>query len=166
MAELPGIGAALTCVDIGGGLAPAPGCLNLDPVSGQGEWKRRIQDGIPLLDRSAHAVRASHVLEHIPAGQERIDLFNEVWRVLVSGGTFEVIVPLVLAHGQWVGTWHAFADPTHVSYWCLPESFLYFCEGPFKPCADYGMRIWAPLDEERDTEVRGGWEGRVVMRKP
>jgi ubiquinone/menaquinone biosynthesis C-methylase UbiE len=147
----------LTCVDIGGGTAPADGYLNLDPVSGKGEWKRRIQDGIPLLDRSAHAVRASHVLEHVPAGQERIDIFNEAHRVLVPGGTFEVIVPLVMAYGQPVNTWHAWADPTHCSYWVLPESFHYF-DGVFAANADYRIKLW----ETKSMEVVGEWEGHWI----
>lgn len=156
-------------VDIGGGTIPAAGHTNLDPVHGDGVWKRRIQDGIPVGDGALEAARASHVMEHIPAGSgdgERIWVMNEVWRALEPGGTFEIIVPLVLARGQWVGTWHAFADPDHKSFWAMPESFLYFCEGPFKPNADYGMKIWQALDEDSDTELRGGWEGVVTMRKP
>lgn len=152
-------------VDIGGGTIPASGYVNLDPVHGDGEYKRRIQDGIPCYDGALETVRASHLLEHIPAGHERIDVMNEVWRALQPGGTFEIILPLFLAHGALVGTWHAIADPTHVSYWALPESFLYFCEGPFKPNADYGIRIWQALDDA-DMEVKDGWEGYVTMRKP
>lgn len=152
-------------VDIGGGTIPAAGHVNLDPIHGEGDFKRRIQDGIPIDDGGLEGARASHVMEHIPAGHERIDVMNEVWRALAPGGVFEIVVPLVLAHGRWVGTWHAFADPTHVAFWCLPESFLYFCEGPFKPNADYGVKIWSALDDS-DMEVRDGWEGVVRMRKP
>lgn len=152
-------------IDIGGGTIPAPGCVNLDPHHGQGEWRRHIQDGIPASDNSVIAVRASHVMEHIPAGNERIFVMNEVHRVLVSGGTFEIIVPTIGSGGQLHGGWQAFADPTHVSFWYYPESWLYFCEGPFKPNADYGYKIWSALREE-DMELRGGWEARVIMRKP
>lgn len=153
-------------VDIGGGTIPQPGHINLDPIHGEREFKRRIQDGIPVPDDALEAVYASHVMEHVPAGDERLFVMNEVWRALVPGGVFTIVVPLIIQHGVWVGTWHAYADPDHKSYWVLPESFLYFCEGPFKPNADYGMKIWQALDEERDTEVRGGWEGVVRMTKP
>lgn len=155
-------------VDIGGGTIPRPGYINLDPIHGQGEWRRYIQDGIPVPDNTLDAAHASHVMEHIPSGGgpgERVWVMNEVWRALKPGAEFTIIVPLFLANGALVGTWHAIADPTHVSYWALPESFLYFCEGPFKPNADYGMHIWqAPGDD--DMRVEGGWEGHVTMRKP
>jgi hypothetical protein len=153
-------------IEIGGGHLVTPGWTNLDPVNGDGPWRRRAQDVQgPAADNSVGAIRASHVMEHIPAGADRIAVMNEAHRVLAPGGTFEIVVPLVLAHGQWVGTWHAFADPTHVSFWCLPESWLYFTVGPFKPNADYGMRIWSALREE-DMRVEAGWEGHVILRKP
>lgn len=153
-------------VDIGGGTSAAPGYLNLDPHHGVGQWCRRIQDGIPLDNESVVAVRASHVMEHIPAGADRIFVMNEAHRVLVSGGTFEIIVPVVGAYGRLCGGWQAFADPTHVSYWYYPESWQYFCEGnPMGVNADYGCRLWMPLRPD-DMELRGGWEARVVMRKP
>lgn len=152
-------------IDVGGGAIPEPGYRNLDPVHGLDKFKRRLQDLIPAAPATVEAMRASHVMEHIPAGAERINAMNEAWRVLVPGGVFTITVPLVVAHGQWVGNWQAFADPTHVSFWCLPESFEYFCQGPRKPDADYGISLWAPLDES-DMEVRDGWEGVVRMRKP
>lgn len=141
----------MVMIDIGGGNAVAPGCINLDPITGHGEWKRRIQDGIPAADNSVHAVRASHVLEHIPAGQERIDVFNEVHRVLVPGGIFEVILPFFVA-----GRWEAIADPTHVSFW-IEESFHYF-DGTKMPCATYGIKMWT----SQLLETRGGWEGHWI----
>lgn len=139
-------------VEIGGGTRPLSGYTNLDPAHGEGTWRRRIQDGIPLPDSSATHVRASHVLEHIPAGQERIDLFNEVHRVLKPGGSFQVIVPMV------TGTWHAFADPTHVSFW-VPESFHYF-DGRIVPNAEYGILPWMTLTERLVNEFEGHWSGQ------
>lgn len=144
-------------VDIGGGTIPAPGHENLDPVHGRGEFRRRIQDGIPVPDGTLEGARASHLMEHIPAGSgpgERIWVMNEVWRALAPGGTFEVIVP-----GMY-GTWHPVADPTHVSFWML-ESFHYF-DGTFAANAVYDIRLWS-TDE---LELRDGWEIRWVGRKP
>jgi len=134
-------------IEIGGGTQFNDGYTNLDPVHGVGEWRRRIQAGIPAPDNSVDMVRASHVLEHIPAGQERIDLFNDVWRVLKPTGSFHVIVPMA------TGTWHAFADPTHVSFW-VPQSFHYF-DGRMAANADYGILPWMMIDED----LREGWEG-------
>lgn len=160
-------------LEIGGGSIPREGYENLDinPAHAtRPEFARRVQDGIPLLDNTVETVFASHVLEHIPSGPERINTFNEVFRVLEPGGTFEIVIPLVghtnkEGFGSLVNGWWAFSDPTHVSYWWMPESFMYFCEGPFKPNADYGISIWQPL-AAGDWEVRGGWEGRVTLRKP
>lgn len=146
-------------IDIGGGTAPAPGHVNLDPVHGEGEWKRRIQDGIPTGDETVDAVRASHVLEHIPAGVDRIDVFNEVHRVLRPGGQFTIILP-VIADSDGRVNWHAIADPTHVSFWCR-ESFWYFT-GEFGPQADYGICLW----NEESYAVSDGWEATCVLMKP
>jgi len=142
-------------LELGGGLYPHPGYVNLDPVHGQGEFRRRAQDGIPLPDGYVDAARCSHLLEHIPAGAERIAVMNEVHRVLVPRGTFEIIVPLFVP-----GRWEAIADPTHVSLW-VRESFDYFT-GAIVPGADYGIRLW----QMRDWSVRAGWEGHALLMKP
>lgn len=140
-------------IEIGGGHLLPAGSVNLDSTHGQGPWRRQAQDvPWPTPDGSVNAVRASHVMEHIPAGQPRIDVFNEAHRVLAPGGTFEVIVPLL------VGTWHAVADPTHVSFW-VEQSFHYF-DGLFAPNADYGIRLW----ETVSLEVQSGWEGHWIGR--
>lgn len=156
-------------VEIGGGTIPKPGFTNLDPVYGRGEFRRKVQDGIPLPDNSVMAMYSSHCLEHIPPGDEFIFTMNEVHRVLVPGGTFEIVVPLFGytdgSGGHVVQGWWAIADPTHCHLFWAPESFLYFCEGPFKPNADYGISVWDILRDE-DWEVRNGWEGRVLLRKP
>lgn len=140
-------------IEIGGGTIPREGFINLDPHHGEGDWRRIIQEGIPAADNSVEAVRASHVFEHIPAGQVRIDAFNEVHRVLQPGGTFEVVLPLL------VGTWHAVADPTHVSYW-VRESFLYFTDDPsWKANADYGMLLWKEVSWDCVDDWEGHWVG-------
>lgn len=138
-------------IDIGGGTAPLDGYTNLDPVHGDGLWRRSILSGIPVPDTSVTAVRASHVLEHVHAGPDRIFVFNEVHRVLVPHGTFTVILPLLV-------DWHAIADPTHVSFWC-EESFHYF-DGRMAAHADYGISLWETLD----FTVYHGWEGHWTGR--
>lgn len=151
-------------IEIGGGTIPREGFTNLDPHHGDGEWRRIIQDGIPAADDSVEAVRASHVFEHIPAGQQRLDAFNEIWRVLAPGATFEIVLPLVGytdAEGiaRPVAGWMPWADPTHVSFWWFPESLMYFCDGPFKANADYGMKLWTL----NSWEAVDGWEGHAEL---
>jgi predicted SAM-dependent methyltransferase len=139
----------MTSIEIGGGHLVQAGWTNLDPTHGRGEWQRPAQVvPWPAADGSVDGIRASHVMEHIPAGQPRIDVMNEAHRVLKPGGVFEVIVPIV----NDPLTWHAIADPTHVSFW-VPESFHYF-DGLFAANADYGIRLWSTLE----LEVRGGFE--------
>lgn len=152
-------------VDLGGGLTPEDGYISLDPRHGRGDWRRRIQDGIPVPDGVLEAVRASHVLEHVPAGQERIDLFNEVWRALEPGGTFEIFVPIVGfttpdGMGHLLPSWRAWADPTHVSYWWAPESFIYFTKAVAN--ADYGISYWETLA----WQLTDSCDARVLMTKP
>jgi len=140
-------------LEIGGGHLVQPGWVNLDFRNGEGEWRRYAQEvPWPTPDDSVTAIRASHVMEHIPAGQPRIDIFNEAHRVLMPGGVFEVRLPNALS-----GTWHAFADPTHVSFWCL-ESFHYF-DGSFAANADYGILPWTTLEllVQGDNEIL--WRG-------
>ena len=135
-------------LEIGGGTLVQPGWVNLDSRNGVGEWRREAQDTLwPAADGSVDAIRASHVMEHIPAGQPRIDVMNEAHRVLRPGGVFEIIVPFM------TGTWHAIADPTHLSLWC-EESFHYF-DGRKSADADYGIRPWQTLE----LDVVDGWEG-------
>ena len=123
-------------IEIGGGLALWPGFTNLDPAHGEGEFRRRAEDGPwPLADCSVEAGRASHVLEHVAARTDRLAVFSEMWRVLVPGGTFEIIVPLFSAANP-VG---ALADPTHRSLW-IKESFEYFT-GQRQAAATYAMPL-------------------------
>lgn len=153
-------------IDIGGGTLLARGYINLDPTHGSGAWKRMAQDTPwPTGDNTVDAVRASHVMEHIPSGQDRITVMNEVWRVLKPGHDFTIIVPIVMANNKFHNGWQAWADPTHVSYWVYPESFQYFCEGPFKAHADYGIKYWKALNTAR-CEVKSGFEANVVLTKP
>lgn len=143
-------------LEIGGGLCPTPGWLHLDRAHGRGEWKRNVEDGIPLPDESVGQARCSHLLEHVQSGRDRIFVFNEVWRVLVPGGTFEIVVPLF-------GGWGAIADPTHVSFW-VKESFDYFT-GDIAAAADYGIKRWDWVSWRTGT-CNWGTEGQAVLRKP
>lgn len=147
-------------IEIGGGTLAQPGWVNLDSRNGHGEWQRAAQQvPWPTGDNTVDHILASHVLEHIPAGEDRIDIFNECHRVLKPGGIFEVKLPLAITENGQL-SWHAWADPTHVSFWCR-ESFYYFMEGGspgvavFAANADYGIKLW----REVSWAINGGFEG-------
>lgn len=157
-------------IDVGCGTMLQPGWTGLDPVHGEGAYRQLAQQTPwPVMAQTVEAVRASHVMEHVPSGPDRIAVMNEAHRVLIDGGTFEIIVPLLvtprlnvtqLAVAYTEPTpmqWQAIADPTHVSYW-VPESFQYFEPGPFRPNADYGIALW----ERVSFEIVNGWEAHWV----
>jgi SAM-dependent methyltransferase len=150
----PAPGSMRTLLDIGGGTDARDHWINIDPVHGEGEFLRGAQDAPwPIPDGHIRMIWASHVLEHVPAGGNRIRLMNEAYRVLSPGGTFEARMPS-FPH------WSAVADPTHVSFW-VPESFGYFT-GVYSAGADYGIDYW----EQESMMMRDEWELRGVLRKP
>lgn len=155
-------------------------------------WRRMWpgQPDGPIGPGTVDQVYCSHFMEHIPHGTPLITVMNEAWRILKPGGTFTIICPLVgytdpssgAPKSNQIG-WQPWADPTHVSYWWFPEALLYFCEGVFKPCADYGISTWGPLGpnvaqdvipallarfEASNTwwGVRDEWEGHARLVKP
>lgn len=161
------------------------------PVQDIASEKWQKSDGV-IPDNSIDELFASHVLEHVAKGQPIIHVMSEALRVLKPGGTFTMVLPLVgytdeYGNGHSVQGWQPYADPTHVQFWWAPESWLYFCEGPFKPNADYGLPVWnllgsqvteseanrilqqhrkAPDGHPSFWAVRGGWEGVVRLVAP
>lgn len=59
----------------------------------------------PWKNNSVAEGHASHFIEHLTA-EQRIDFCNELWRVLVDGGTCQIITP------HWAST-RAYGDLTH-----------------------------------------------------
>jgi hypothetical protein len=64
---------------------------------GAGSW--------PWKDASVLEAHASHFVEHLTAHQ-RVTFVNELYRVLIPGGTCQIIVP------HWASC-RAYGDPTH-----------------------------------------------------
>ncbi len=111
--------------------------------------------GLPFLDESVSDIHSNQVLEHI---SEIIELFNDMWRVLVHGGTMHHVVPYFRSP-------HAFGDPTHVRFFS-EESFKYFCMGengqPFsEQFSDYGIQA----NFRMLTQVLNGDSLEVHMKK-
>ena len=94
----------------------------------------------PFDDNSIEEVYAAHFIEHIP--QDRVIwFFNEVYRILIPSGIFEIHVPPTQSpDGK--ACRGAFADPTHRSYW-NDLSFRYFdmsWKGAYGIKGNYGIK--------------------------
>ena len=76
----------------------------------------------PWADGTVDAIRAFDIIEHLP---DRVHTMNEAWRVLKSGGRFEICVPTSDGHG-------ADQDPQHCSRWNI-GSFQYYVDDPRWP---------------------------------
>lgn len=109
----------VTHVDIGCGMRKKDGYYGIDISS----YDRvdLVQDlrftPLPFADESVTDVYASHFLEHL-SFEEVLFLFNEVYRVMVVGGKFEIIVPHAMSYGY-------FTDLSHKTPW-VEDTFGYF----------------------------------------
>jgi SAM-dependent methyltransferase len=67
----------------------------------------------PWKDGEVEYVHCAHFVEHL-TGDERIDFFNELWRIMKPGGQALIITP------DWSNA-NAYGDPTHkwppMSHW-------------------------------------------------
>jgi len=71
----------------------------------------------PIKDNECLCVLMSHLWEHIEP-KYKIDVMNEIWRIMKPGGELMIAAPYALSPG-------AFQDPTH--YPCPNEAtFFYF----------------------------------------
>lgn len=70
----------------------------------------------PWADGSVSEAHASHFVEHLTALQ-RVLFFNELYRILVPGGTCQIIVP------HWASC-RAYGDPTH--QWPPVSEFAFY----------------------------------------
>ena len=118
-------------VDLGCGLAKRGDIgIDISPLSHADIICNLGFEPIPLDDEYADQVVAHHFVEHLPQyvyyydnGQLKlltpvIFLFNEVYRILKPGGSFEIRVP------EWNHP-EMYQDPTHKSIWSK-NSFQYF----------------------------------------
>jgi len=99
---------ALLKLDFGCGPNPTVGYEGVDSIDFDGKVKHIVDLRVapfPFDDCSVEAARASHFLEHLTAG-ERVTFMNELYRILIPEGKFEMVVP------HWASN-RAYGDPTH-----------------------------------------------------
>ena len=185
-------------LELGGGTNPHPRAeVDIDRHHGRGIGAGRdVLEVMWRFHEYYDEAYCSHLIEHIPKGEPLINVMNGVWEALKPGGSFTLLFPIIgwttpMGTGQYVRGFYPWADPTHVNYLWLPESFQYFCEAnPIGLQAEYGIKLWRPMNVEPWTEqsltamlndyrmgpvaelgssiwgIRGGWEGVVRLEKP
>lgn len=139
-------------LDLGGGVAPAPGHTNIDIIpSADIIWD--LNKGLPSLPSSIDGIRCHQVLEHLDT---IIPLMNDCYIVMKEGAIMEISTPLA-------GTIQDYQDPTHKRHY-VKESFLYFTkDSPFaKEQQEYGITARFYLDA---CEIIDKWMLQVVLRK-
>lgn len=103
---------------IGAGSHRLPGWTHLDIYPFPGiDIICDLTKGIPLEDCSVAKVYSQDCLEHLPQ-ESKIFVMNEIWRVLLPGGTMEHIIPQA-------GSQNDFGSPSHLSHW-TQQQFEHF----------------------------------------
>ena len=72
-----------------------------------------VTQGLPFDDHSVAAIYSQDFLEHLP-DTAKVPLMNEIWRVLLPGGTMEHYVPNA-------GSRNDFGSPSHLSHFSLQQ---------------------------------------------
>ncbi len=145
-------------LDLGGGLAPAPGHINIDLID-QADIKYNLEFGLPLdfIGSSkglVEGVRCHQLLEHL---DDIILLMNNTFDVMKPGALFEISTPYALSEQCWT-------DPTHKRGY-TKDTFQYFIkESPFQKEKDeYGITTDFELVR---CELVDGWNLEVIFKKP
>jgi len=122
-------------LNIGSGIYPAQGYINLDiDKSVNPDIVRDITRGLPFCDEHFDEVRAYHFLEHL-SPENFLFALGEVYRVLIHGGIFDIIVPLGITD-----------DPTHKIFF-TDRSFNVFLDKNSQYYYKRGM-IWTKIQSQ------------------
>jgi len=108
-----------TKLDFGAGPHPKEGFEGVDLIPFDGKVKHVMdirKAPWPWSDNSVSEAHSSHFVEHLTA-LERVAFFNELYRVLVVGGTCQIITP------HWASC-RAYGDPTH--QWPPCSEFMWY----------------------------------------
>jgi len=146
-------------LDLGCGAKKKEGFIGIDRFDYSGKYDDFICGEIPEVlskfkDNSISEVHASHFIEHIPQSKV-ITFMNEIYRILKTGGTFEIFVPPTTGRG-------AFCDPTHVSFW-NDMSFGYYDKNNDRELSEsYGIKTDFQIIENKQLNEMNL---HVILRK-
>lgn len=109
--------APLVKLNLGAGKSRIDGFLSVDEIPFDGlDVVADLREPWPWDENAVSEIHMSHVLEHF-TGDERVHIFNEMFRVLIPGGTAKIITP------HWASQ-RAYGDFTHK--WPPVSEFLYY----------------------------------------
>ena len=89
----------------------------------------------PILSNSFHEIKMFHVMEHLKPWLT-IGIMDEIWRILILGGTLELIMPVA-------GSTAFYSDPTHIKSWNIHTVEYFNIESNFKKI--YNPKPWKVL---------------------
>ena len=92
-------------IDIGCGKVVQEGWDGIDAIDFGQKHVLDVRKGLPFENGSVDEVRSSHFVEHL-TGAERVEFFNELYRVMKPKATAQIITPC-WSHAC------AYGDPTH-----------------------------------------------------
>lgn len=141
-------------LDIGCGRTTPEGWEGVDQIDFGQKHVHDIRRGLPWVkDNSVDEVRSSHFVEHL-TGAERVEFFNELYRVMKPKATALIITP------NWSHAC-AYGDPTHqwppMSQW-YPLYLLKAWRDVNAPHAGYTCDF--------DHIVAGSWDPMLESRNP
>lgn len=109
--------APLLKLNLGAGKSRMDGYLSVDSIPFEGlDVVADLRETWPWGDNTVSDIHMSHVLEHF-TGDERVHIFNEMYRVLTPGGKAYIVTP------HWASQ-RAYGDFTHK--WPPVSEFLYY----------------------------------------
>jgi hypothetical protein len=145
--------APLLKLDIGCGKTTPEGWEGIDAIDFGQKHVHDIRKGLPWIkDSTVDEIRSSHFVEHLD-WPERVDLFNELYRVMKPKATAQIITPH-WSHSCFYG------DPTHKAP--LSEWYPY-----------YLLKSWRDVNAPHagyicdfDHVVAGSWDQSIEARNP
>ena len=98
-------------VNIGCGVYPTPGWINLDIISHPGVCFWDCRSGLPFSNDAIAAIYSEHCFEHLDLYSEAYPFLRECLRCLQPGGVLRIVVPDAGAYLRaYSGPWELLAD--------------------------------------------------------
>jgi predicted SAM-dependent methyltransferase len=98
-------------VNIGCGVYPIPGWINLDIISHPGVYFWDCRSGLPFSNDAIAAIYSEHFFEHLDLYSEAYPFLRECLRCLQSRGVLRIVVPDAGAYLRaYSGPWERLAD--------------------------------------------------------